>query len=897
MRPTAIFLACTVSILVGSAARADAPKLDPSQIEFFEKQVRPVLVAECFKCHGPEKQKGGLRVDSQAMMLAGGDSGPAMKPGNPDQSRIIAAIRHADGMKMPPSKKLPDEQIAALTAWVKMGAPWPPSSGEVRPVEAVKGLQITSKDRAFWSFVPVKEPSLPAVKNTSWAKAPLDQFVLAQLEAKGLSPVGPADKRTLIRRASFDLIGLPPTVEETKAFVQDESPNAFAKVVDRLLASPHYGERWARHWLDVARYGEDQAHSFQARLYPYGYRYRDWVIQALNNDFPYDRFIKEQIAADLIDSSNQPERLAALGYFALGPVYYGGAVLDELDDRVDTLCRGFLGLTVACARCHDHKFDPIPTKDYYSLAGIFSSTKYKEYPITTPAEAAEIERAQAKVNAQTDEIAKFIQTESAKVSEALVPETTKYMVAVWKLQNKRKSNAKLTVAEFAKQEKLNEITIDRWMNYLAKTDERPFLANWRKVLAELAADQDLSQDEEAVVAVRQAAEEFQQTLETILKERSPELAKDKAALLDEIVSPQGVFGFPKNQAEKQLPGPAQKQLAALRAELEKSKKAMPKVPVVHSLTEGQPTNMRVHVRGNPATLADEAPRHFLSILCNDSPALFKQGSGRLELAQAIASKDNPLTARVMVNRLWLHHFGKGIVGTPSNFGSLGERPTNPQLLDYLASRFMANGWSLKAMHREIMLSATYQLASTYEASNYQSDPENKLFWRADRRRLEVEPWRDALLAVSGQINLTVGGPSFDLSAQDNGRRTLYASVSRHNLDLLLRLFDFPDPNITSARRPITTVALQQLFVLNSEFMVRQSKLLAAKLTANAQEDDAARIRRAFAIVYSRPPSEAEVQLGLEFLSTAQPGKKRGTLSVWEQYAQVLLGANEFAFVD
>jgi hypothetical protein len=481
----------------------------------------------------------------------------------------------------------------------------------------------------------------------------------------------------------------------------------------------------------VARYGEDQAHTFQARKYPNGYRYRDWLIRAFNDDMPYDQFIKEQIAADLLDEPDLRERLPALGFFALGPVYYGDPKkLDQLDDRIDTLTRGFLGLTVACARCHDHKFDPIPTKDYYALAGVFASTEYAEVPL---------------------------------VSQAVVDE----------------AKGKLTDAD-------------------------------------------------------------------------------------------------------------------------KKKNVSPSYPFVHALKDAtSPVSMKVHVRGNPETLGEDAPRHFLSILGGDDTA-FTKGSGRLELAEAIADPKNPLTARVMVNRVWQHHFGKGLVRTPSNFGTLGERPTHPELLDYLARHFIETGWSLKTLHREILLSATYQQSSRFDPENYQRDPDNKLLWRMNRRRLEVEAWRDAMLAVANNLDPKVGGPSLELATPDNRRRTLYALVSRHELNSLLRLFDFPDPNITNDERTVTTVPLQQLFVLNSEFMVRNAKALAARLNRQPDEDDAGRIRRAFLFLYGRAATEREMQLGLAFLaddSSPGQGDSESGLSRWEQYAQVLLSANEFLYVD
>jgi hypothetical protein len=707
-------------------APAGAPGAEPAGAEFFEKKIRPLLSENCFECHSARKQRGGLRLDSRAALLNGGDSGPAIVPGQPGVSLLLKAVHYKDELRMPPKRQLEPQDIAALTAWVKQGAPWPEGAA-VRAVAKDSGFHITPKDRAFWSFRPVADPPVPAVRDTTWPKTSIDRFLLARLEANQLWPVEPADRRTLIRRATFDLTGLPPTPEEVDAFLADPAPGAFARVVDRLLMSPHYGERWARHWLDIARYGEDQAHTFQARKYPQGFRYRDWLIRAFNDDMPYDRFVMEQIAADLLEEPNRLERLPALGFFALGPVYYGDKLrLDQYDDRVDTLTRGFLGLTVACARCHDHKYDPISTKDYYALAGIVASTEYVQ-----------------------------VSLEPGKEGQV--------------------------------------IPID--------TNQK---------------------------------------------------------------------GAKKNAA--------------------------PPVPFIHALQEAaKPVTLRVHVRGNPATLGEEAPHRFLTVLATEEAPPFGQGSGRLELARAIASKDNPLTARVIVNRVWEHHFGRGLVRTPSNFGKLGERPTHPELLDHLATRFTASGWSLKQLHRDIMLSAAYQMSSRPDPRGQEIDPDNKLVGHLNRRRLDVEAWRDAMLAVAGTLDPAVGGPSTDLSAADNRRRTLYGAVSRNDLNPLLRLFDFPDPNITSATRTVTTVPLQQLFVLNSEFMVRNAKALAARLTANADASDADRIREAFLLLYGRPVTGRELVLGLAFLR--EPDDSGGRLMRWEQYAQVLLSANEFMFVD
>ncbi len=900
----------------------DAPtKADPALVEFFEGKVRPVLEEHCVNCHGPTKQKAGLRLDSRASLMRGGDSGPAIEVGKPESSRLIEAVNHSPDIQMPPKGKLKEAEVAALSRWVREGAVWPEATAEVRPASAVTEGKITAEDRAFWAFRPVQDPPAPPVRDESWPKGAIDRFVLAELEGKGLRPVAPADKRALIRRATFDLIGLPPTPEEVGAFLADASPEAFAKVVDRLLANPHYGERWGRHWLDVARYGEDQAHTFQARMYPNGYKYRDWVVKALNDDMPYDRFVVEQVAGDLVEGPGRDDRLAALGFFALGPVYYGGAVYDELDDRVDTLTRGFLGLTVACARCHDHKFDPIPTADYYALAGIFSSSAYKEYPAAAPEVVAAYDKAQAAIKAKTAEIAAYLKDESRRWSRtASAADSARYMVGAWTLANRRKANPGLKTAEVAKPEGLEGFILDRWAQYLAPKadDRRPYLARWRKLVEGQDPKVDLSGDEAARAEVAKVAAAFQEYVRTTLTLRDaleaqrvaatanaaegsppalPVLGGPEADVLRELTSSDGLFALAKDQVEKHLPPESKAALKAKKAELEKLKgDAPPMYPVVHSLAEGpSPANMKVFLRGNPATPGPDAPRRFLSVLSAEgSPAFSTKGSGRLELARAIASPDNPLTARVMVNRVWEHHFGRGLVATPSNFGKMGERPSHPALLDHLARKFVAEGWSLKRLHREIMLSATYQLAAADDPSNAEVDAANVYLWRANRRRLEVEAWRDSMLAVSGNLDPKLGGPSSDLASPENKRRTFYAKVSRHNLDGLLRLFDFPDPNITADKRTVTAVPLQQLFVLNSEFMERQAKALAARLTGGPG-DDAEKVRRAFPLLYARPATDREVGLAVEFLKPTDGPK--GPLGRWEQYAQVLLGANEFLFLD
>ena len=767
-----VWVCTALSVLSLFAGRTLAAEFSAADLEFFEIKVRPLLDQHCSSCHANGKSKGGLSLASRDAMLKGGDSAqPAVVPGSPDQSPLIVAVKYDDAVKMPKKYKLKDEEIAVLVAWVKRSAPWPAATGAASI--RTGGDSISSEDRAFWSFRTIADPPAPVVNNPGWCKDPIDHFILSKLEKNGLHPVAPADKRALLRRATFDLIGLPPTPEEIDAFLADSSPDAFAKVVDRLLASPHYGERWARHWLDVARYGEDQAHTFQARLYPGGYRYRDWVVQAFQDDMPYNQFVTEQIAGDLLKTGDPMSHLPALGFFALGPHYYmdageaKAAEAAELDDHVDVLGRGFLGLTVACARCHDHKFDPITTQDYYALAGVFKSSRYVEAP-TAPADVVE------KFNQGQDAVKK----QEGRVKEFLAAETAKL----------------------------------------------------------------------------------------------------------------GAAGQKSKQIESKLSPEAKKALADLRSELERLKKsAPPKPPVIHTLADGPGEDMKIYLHGNTKTEGAVAKRRFLRILSDGDPKPFTQGSGRLELAQDIVDPKNPLTARVIVNRVWQWHFGAGIVPTPSNFGKLGQPPTHPELLDHLATRFMAEGWSIKKLHREIMLSATYQLGGAVDATDLKADPANQLYWRMNRRRLDVESWRDALLFAAGNLDPAVGGPPTDLNAASNHRRTLYGAVSRHDLNGLLRLFDFPDPNLTAEKRPVTIVPLQQLFVLNSDFMTEQARGLVKQLAG--EKDDAAKVRKAFLRLYGRPATEGEVQMALDFLNAPEGSEPKPRLSRWEQYAQVLLATN------
>jgi hypothetical protein len=696
----------------------------------------------------------------------------------------------------------------------------------------------------------------------------------------GVKPVPTAEKRTLIRRVYYDLTGLPPTNDEIEAFLADNSPEASAKVIDKLLASSSYGEKWARHWLDVAHYAEDQAHTFGVKPKTQAWRYRDWVIAALNADMPYDRFVKLQIAGDMLtDAGEDPfTKYAGLGFLGLGAEYYKNtaaaqAIAEELDDRVDTLTRGFLGLTVSCARCHDHKFDPIPTRDYYSIAGIYMGTNMNDAPLVTPNELKAYNEAQAKVKEIDDKVKALIADAGKAAQKQAQTQTSKYLIAAVKI--KEKKNGKTSVNELAKTEGLNSYFLNKWVKFLETPAAKalPAMKDWF-ALKPMATDEE----------VKAAAE----VLQKAVAEGSKNQVVHKAVVTDQAAP----FFIAPADAEKFVAEDDKPKLTDLRTELEKRKKASPPAPPVAHVISGNGAGMKIYIRGNPATPGEAAPKGFLQVL--SSSTLASKDFTRLDLANAIASKDNPLTARVIVNRVWAVHFGRGLVNTPSNFGKLGDRPSHPELLDWLAVNFMKNGWSLKWLHRQILLSSIYQLDSRPDVANDKIDAANIYLWRGSRRRLDIELWRDSLLAVSGNLDPSRGGPTFDLRDPNAKRRTVYAKISRHELDGLLRLFDFPDANVTADKRTTTTVPQQQLFALNSDFMVNQAKAFAARVEKLASTDPD-KVIAAYRLAFGRIPDTREMELAERFLKL--PPRSEDKLTRWQQYAQILLASNELMYVD
>ncbi len=1089
-----------VLFLVALAAPARAQAANPSADEFFEKEVRPLLVERCLKCHGDQKPKGGLQLTSRAAVLKGGDTGPAAVVGKPEQSLLIQAVRQTGDLKMPPKETLPEREVQALARWVAMGLPWPQGAALVAP--SGKKLVMTEEQRRFWAWQPVKVVPPAPVRDTGWARSDLDRYVLARLGAKGLRPARPADKRTLIRRATFDLIGLPPTPAAIDAFLKDDSPEAFARVIDRLLASPEYGQRWGRHWLDVVRYTD----SFDARILggagsemdcSEAWRYRDWVVDAFNRDLPYDQFVKEQIAGDLLPAA-QPAGTVATGMLALGNWGGGDADKDKLltdiaDDQVDVVSKAFLGVTLSCARCHDHKFDPFSQADYYGLAGIFFSThilpnvgpKTNGPPmlriaVSSKEDREKRQRYQARLAALEKQQRAATEEQYAAFAKAQAPQTARYLMAAWAYQNRPPREAGLTLDEFAKQRGLLPFALRGWLDRLGAGEYRLMTKAVRDVAGKAGVHAwrgeadcpnvvvNTTDNDVAILTFRLPRKSVSvhpgpnngvavgwkspitgrvrlsgrvidadpvggDGIAWIIDHRAPDgrrelasgaipnggrqkFADGKGAVnlaavevkagdsIELLVLPKENYGYDttvvelfiatadgrwawdlardltddphqgnphrdrlghdavwhfydmadSNRArrppaadaaltawhravaevsagkataadlervardyqktfdpagpgspfrirdradERYLPEPARAALAKLAAELDALKKNPPPPEImVHGAQEGGVPgsphagvhDVRVHIRGRYDRLGELVPRHFPVVLAGEKQAPITQGSGRLQLAEWLARPDNPLTARVMVNRLWQGHFGQGIVRTPSNFGKLGERPTHPELLDWLADQFVRSGWSMKAMHRLMMLSATYQQPSEPDEATLKADPDNRLFGRMNRRRLEAEEVRDNLLAVSGRLDPSLGGKA--TRDFNSPRRTLYQMTVRSDRSGFGPLFDVADPTAPADHRNVSTVAPQALFLMNHPFAKEQAKALAQRIAAG-KGSDAEKVGRAYVLLYGRPPTAEEVQIGLDLLGPA------ANEAAWAEYCQVLLCANEFVYVD
>ena len=940
-------LLAILAVSANTAIAESGGRLSAAGVDFFESRIRPVLVQNCYECHSARAKdlQGGLRLDSREAIRKGGESGPAVAPGNANGSLLIQAVRYEDH-EMPPKGKLPASVIADFAQWVRMGAPDPrdrpdsesPAPVGNQPTPRKKGSKIDfDAARKHWAYQPVRMPALPTVKDKSWAKTEIDRFVLARLEAAGLSPSPAADRRTLIRRAYFDLVGVPPTFQEVEAFENDGSDRAFETVVDRLLASPHYGERWGRHWLDVARYADtkDLVLVFgKDAIRPYAYTYRDYVIRAFNQDVPYDRFIIDQLAADQVDtpektgSTKDDWRLAAMGFLTLGRLFDNN-LNDVYDDRIDTVSRGFLGLTVACARCHDHKYDAISQQDYYALYGVFASSEEptKLPLLAAPASIPGSATFEKQFAAKEKELERHTDQQFRQQTEIARRRVGDYLLAAATTKPDPIEDAVFFMS--LSPEQLRPQILSRWRRYLAAHSHaddpvfgpwgellqladanfaekaRPLVERWKKVPAGTSRGQ-LNPFIGQVLAASEinskadVAKVYGDVFRWVYDQSGRPLDAAQKQLLDVLTTPEGPVWFPKNNAYLYMSRVEREKYHGLQAALDRvavdSPSALPRAMILTD--SARLCDPRIFVRGNPSQPGEHVPRQFLRVLAGDHQRPFSHGSGRLDLARAIASRENPLTSRVFVNRVWMHHFGEPLVQSPSDFGVRATPPSHPELLDYLAETFMDDGWSIKRLHRRILLSNAYQQASADRPACRQVDPENRLLWHANRQRLDMEAMRDSMLAVSARLDPALFGRPVDVADDAQcRRRTVYGLVDRTHLPGFFRSFDFANPDQSAERRPQTTVPQQALFAMNSPFVIEQAHSLARRHEIAGKLAPVDRVDSLYQIVFSRRPDEAETDLAERFIEEVTTHKDTSTLDPWEQYAQVLLLSNEFLFVD
>ena len=943
---------------------AASPAATADQLAFFESKVRPVLAEHCYKCHSAraDKLKANLRLDDRDAILQGGDSGPAITPGDPEKSLLVAAVRyHDEDLQMPPKGKLPDAAVADIVTWVRVNAPWPPglaapSAGGALARDSTGYGELR---KSHWAYQPVSAPAVPKVTQATWPRDPIDHFTLAALERRGLKPAGDADRLTLARRLYFDLTGLPPTPAEIDAYLADASPGATAALVDRLLASPHFGERWGRHWLDVARYA-DSTGGGRSQILEEAWRYRDYVVAAFNADKPFDRFASEQIAGDLFASTSseqQREQIIATGFLALGPKNLDAQDkdllrMDVVDEQLDTIGRAFLGLSIGCARCHDHKFDPIPTAEYYSLAGILRSTKVllpgnvsgfvrrplpgldphaeqrKEHEQLVQSAQKRLEQARAELKKLSPvgvTVAATGPVDAPKLAGVVVDDTAAKTVGMWKHSTFHKA--------YVGSGYLHDDNADKGQKSIEFFGSLPAAGTYEVRISYTPGD---GRAANVPVTVVHAAGETTTRLD---QRKAPPIDGRFASLgtfrfdaddgtgrvtvsnagtkghvtVDAVqfvpvpVVPSGAVAAP---AEGAKPQAAVAELAGkvkqLEGELAQLKKASPPPPpMALAVQEEDPKEIadcRINIRGNNHNLGPVAPRGFLSVATVSSPPrVDPKQSGRRELADWLTRADNPLTARVYVNRVWHHLFGAGLVRTPDDFGVTGEAPGHPELLDHLATSFVRDGWSTKKLIRRIVLSRTYQLSSASDAGSLAADPENRLLWRMNRRRLDAESLRDAVLLASGRLDLAVGGPTVEPSASefeykfDTVRRSVYIPVFRYTPHELMEAFDFPDPNLVAGRRSTSILATQALFLMNSPFMIEQSRRAAERLLGRPEVDDGARVDLAYRQTLGRPPTARERELAVKHVGEGSTNGDR--VDSFAGLYQALFASIDFRYLN
>jgi len=883
-------------------------------IEFFETQIRPLLAENCYACHGAEKQKGDLRLDRRAGVFETRDSGAVVVPGDTNASRLLHVISYNGEIKMPPTKALDPTAVTLLSQWIEMGAPWPEDGPELEE-EVSMEERIALAKKTHWAFQPIRDPQVPDV-GISGTGNPIDAFVENRLRQNKLSLSNPADPASLLKRVYYDLTGLKPTYREMNDYLENPSEAAFEETIDRLLASPHFGERWGRHWLDVARYADTKGYVFnEERNFPYSHTYRDYVIRAFNQDLPYDRFLIEQIAADRLDLGEDKRPLAALGFLTLGRRFINN-IHDIVDDRIDVVTRGALGLTVTCARCHEHKFDPIPTEDYYSLYGVFRSSEdpselpvieepdtndplYQEYLVEIEAKRRDLEEYRNKVHRE------LLAESREKVGE--------YLLAVSEVWG---ATENVDYRKLRREADLEPNLIREWHTYLQQRVKNfdPLFDPW-KTFGALPTENPEVQSASLASRYREnansdrrihplLAEAFTESVTptflevvgiyTRLFERADREWKNLLSTSAQLAQQAGqnTLEFPDSLPDADLEslrkilytdqGPLQISRDRVDTIVDRDKrdgftqrvKAIAQVESTHPgrpdraqllVDSANPFEPYVFKRGKPGSRGEEVPRRFLSILSREGN-VFRDGSGRLELAKAIVSPTNPLTARVYVNRVWMHLFGEPLVGTTSDFGLRGDPPTHPELLDHLAFRFMEEGWSTKKLIRKILLSKTYRQSSEIRPEASAVDPENRLLWRQNRKRLDFESIRDSLLLVSGDLDRRMGGFSVDITSEPfTTRRTVYSLIERQNLPALFRAFDFANPDMHSPKRYETLVPQQALFLLNSPFIAEMARSLVDRPEVTGEANCEKQVEQIYRLALGRGPHAGELEMGTHFL--------------------------------
>lgn len=907
------------SLCLVFAAGTAIAQPSPEGVEFFENHVRPVLAEHCVECHGPDKQKNGLRLDTREAFFKGGDAGPVVQAGNPGASLIMRALRHEGDVQMPPAGKLDDGVVQAIEQWIAIGAPWPEGEGAAPIAPLSMEQRMAAAREKLWSLRPVQNPAPPSVQHPEQIANGIDAFVLAKLEEQGLTMSPRADKRDLLRRLHYTLTGLPPTAEQVEAFANDPDPGAYARIVEELLASPRYGERWGRHWLDVARYADTKGYVFmEERTYPYSYTYRDYVIRAFNDDMPFDQFVRHQLAADMMDLGQDKRPLAALGFLTLGRRFINN-IHDITDDRIDVATRGLLGLTVSCARCHEHKYDPISDADYYALYGVFrSATETPEPPIIaerSPDDPLYQEFLKA-VAEKEKNLADYLTDKHSELLTHAREKLPEYLQAAFDAREMDDEGLR----GLSKDRELRWPLVQRWRDYIKAKKDAPdgiwgplwtFAAlpaeAFEAPAAELAKKFNENNDP-ALALNRRIADAFggdpPKTMAEVIA-RYGKVLKDADASWRDLVAarvqiaaqsgaaPAVPAGLPDTSMEEirqiiHAPGAPPNMTVGemetfgdvpLRDAIRDRKNQIMAVKASHpgrpdgaqALQEiTPPFEPYVFVRGKPENRGPDVKRRFLSVLGGSDAAPFQNGSGRLELAEAIVNKENPLTARVFVNRVWAQHFGKPLVATPSDFGVRSDPPSHPELLDYLARYLMDNNWSVKALQRLIVTSYAYQQASSSLVAAADIDPENRLLWRQNRKRLDFEGLRDSLLLAAGGLDLTMGGPSVNITEPPyTKRRTVYSFIDRQNLPGVFRTFDFASPDAHTPRRFLTTVPQQALFMMNSPFVVEQARALASRPELAAAAAPPEGVRALYRLLYQREPAPDELALGEQFLGTAK----------------------------